>query len=114
VTASYEGHPPDNAKQFAAWLETLAPGALQGVRYTVFGCGNRQWARTYQAVPKRFDAALEAAGATRLRERGETDAGGDFFGDFDRWYEGLWATSAARSASACRRRRAAASSRSRS
>ncbi|HTJ06007.1 MAG TPA: cytochrome P450 [Caldimonas sp.] len=90
VTASYEGHPPDNAKQFAAWLETLVPGALKGVRYTVFGCGNRQWARTYQAVPKRFDAALEAAGAARVRERGETDAGGDFFGDFDRWYEGLW------------------------
>jgi len=90
VTASYEGHPPDNAKQFAAWLETLAPGALKGVRYTVFGCGNRQWARTYQAVPKRFDTALEAAGATRVRERGETDAGGDFFGDFDRWYEDLW------------------------
>ena len=90
VTASYEGHPPDNAKQFAAWLDALAPGALKGVRYTVFGCGNRQWARTYQAVPKRFDAALEAAGATRVRDRGETDAGGDFFGDFDRWYEGLW------------------------
>jgi cytochrome P450/NADPH-cytochrome P450 reductase len=90
VTASYEGHPPDNAKQFAAWLDALEPGALKGVRYTVFGCGNRQWARTYQAVPKRFDAALEAAGATRVRDRGETDAGGDFFGDFDRWYEGLW------------------------
>ena len=90
VTASYEGQPPDNAKQFAAWLETLAPGALAGVRYTVFGCGNRQWARTYQAVPKRFDAALEAAGATRVKPRGETDAGGDFFGDFDQWYAGLW------------------------
>ena len=64
LTASYEGQPPDNARQFTAWLEALAPGALKGVRYAVFGCGNRQWARTYQAVPKRFDAALEAAGAT--------------------------------------------------
>ena len=63
-------------------------GALKGVRYAVFGCGNRQWARTYQAVPKRFDAALEAAGATRLKPRGETDAGGDFFGAFDEWYGG--------------------------
>jgi cytochrome P450/NADPH-cytochrome P450 reductase len=90
VTASYEGQPPDNARQFAAWLDNLKAGDLQGVRYAVFGCGNRQWARTYQAVPKRFDAALEAAGATRLRERGETDAGGDFFGAFDEWYAGLW------------------------
>lgn len=91
VTASYEGQPPDNARQFAAWLDALAPDALKGVRYAVFGCGNRQWARTYQAVPQRFDAALAAAGATRLRTRGETDAGGDFFGAFDEWYAGLWA-----------------------
>ena len=90
LTASYEGQPPDNARQFTTWLEAQAPGALKGVRYAVFGCGNRQWARTYQAVPKRFDAALEGAGATRIKERGETDAGGDFFGAFDEWYGALW------------------------
>ncbi|WHZ13080.1 MAG: putative bifunctional P-450/NADPH-P450 reductase CypD [Burkholderiaceae bacterium] len=90
VTASYEGQPPDNARQFAAWLDEQKPGALSGVRYAVFGCGNRQWARTYQAVPKRFDAGLAAAGAARLRARGETDSGGDFFGAFDEWYGGLW------------------------
>ena len=90
VTASYEGHPPDNARQFLAWVEGLGPDALEGVRFAVFGCGNRQWARTYQAIPKRTDAALERAGATRFRERGETDAGGNFFGGFDDWYAGLW------------------------
>ncbi|NRF65930.1 cytochrome P450 [Aquincola sp. S2] len=90
VTASYEGQPPDNARRFAAWLESLGPGALNGVRYAVFGCGNRQWARTFQAVPKRFDAALEAAGAARIAARGETDAGGDFFGPFDAWCGQLW------------------------
>ncbi|TAN12824.1 MAG: cytochrome P450 [Burkholderiaceae bacterium] len=90
VTASYEGQPPDNAKQFTAWVEALAPGALKGVHYAVFGCGNRQWARTWQAIPKRLDAALHAAGATRASERGETDSGGDFFGAFDEWYAGLW------------------------
>lgn len=90
VTASYEGQPPDNAKQFTAWAEELAPNALKGVHYTVFGCGNRQWARTWQAVPKRIDAALHAAGAQRIRDRGETDSGGDFFGAFDEWYATLW------------------------
>lgn len=90
VSASYEGQPPDNARQFTAWVEALAPGALKGVHYAVFGCGNRQWARTYQAVPKRLDAALAAAGATRAQDRGETDSGGDFFGAFDEWYGGLW------------------------
>jgi cytochrome P450/NADPH-cytochrome P450 reductase len=90
VTASYEGQAPDNAKQFLSWIESRSSGDLSGVRFAVFGCGNRQWARTYQFVPKRFDAAFEAAGATRLRPRGEADAGGDFFGAFDAWYEGLW------------------------
>ncbi len=90
VTASYEGQAPDNAKKFLAWIESRAAGELTGVRFAVFGCGNRQWARTYQFVPKRIDAAFEAAGATRLRPRGEADAGGDFFGAFDEWYEGLW------------------------
>ena len=90
VVASYEGQPPDNARQFMAWLAALAPGALAGVRYTVFGCGNRQWARTYQQVPKRMDSALEAAGAQRVKARGETDASGDFFGAFDEWSASLW------------------------
>ena len=91
VVASYEGQPPDNARQFVGWLDSLKPGDLAGVKYTVFGCGNRQWARTYQAIPKHVDAQFEAAGATRVKARGETDASGDFFGAFDEWSAGLWA-----------------------
>jgi cytochrome P450/NADPH-cytochrome P450 reductase len=90
VTASYEGQPPDNARRFVPWVEGLGVDALKGVRFTVFGCGNRQWARTYQAIPKRIDAAMEQAGATRIKPRGETDAAGDFFGAFDAWYGDLW------------------------
>jgi cytochrome P450 / NADPH-cytochrome P450 reductase len=90
VTASYEGQPPDNARQFVPYLEALGPGDLKGLRFAVFGCGDRQWARTYQAIPKRVDAALENAGATRLLPRGESDSGGDFFGTFDEWYAKLW------------------------
>ncbi|MDM0034227.1 cytochrome P450 [Variovorax sp. J22P271] len=90
VTASYEGQAPDNAKKFLSWIEGCAPGTLDGLRFAVLGCGNRQWARTYQAVPKRVDAAFAAAGAVRLRPRGEADAGGDFFGAFDEWAQGLW------------------------
>lgn len=86
VTASYEGQPPDNARQFVSYVESLPEGALSGARFAVFGCGNRQWARTYQAIPRRVDAALAKAGASRLAERGETDSGGDFFGAFDEWY----------------------------
>lgn len=90
ITASYEGQPPDNARQFVAAADGLSAGALEGACYAVFGCGNRQWARTYQAIPKRVDAALAAAGAKRLVERGEADSGGDFFGAFDAWHATLW------------------------
>lgn len=90
VTASYEGQPPDNARRMIPALEALPEDALSGVSFAVFGNGNRQWARTYQAIPKRVDAALAAAGATRIVDRGEADSGGDFFGDFDTWYAKLW------------------------
>ncbi|AXJ09704.1 bifunctional cytochrome P450/NADPH--P450 reductase [Arthrobacter sp. PM3] len=90
VSSSYEGQPPDNARKFLAWTESLQPGSLAGVRYTVFGNGNRDWARTYQEVPKTIDARLDAAGAGRIYARGEANARGDFFGDFDEWYAGFW------------------------
>jgi cytochrome P450/NADPH-cytochrome P450 reductase len=90
VTASYEGQPPDNAGQFVAWIEQMGADALGDLRFAVFGCGNRQWSRTYQAVPKRVDTALEKAGAVRISERGEGDADSDLFGAFDAWLPGLW------------------------
>ena len=90
VTSSYEGLPPDNARLFSAWLHDLPAGSLEGVRFAVFGCGNTDWARTYQAVPIALDQQLERAGATRLVARGEADARGDFFGDFDDWYARFW------------------------
>lgn len=88
--ASYEGQPPDNAKQFVAWLETVKENSLSDVKYAVFGCGNQDWVKTYQSVPKLIDSKLNFAGATKLLERGEADARGDFFGDFDHWFSNLW------------------------
>jgi cytochrome P450/NADPH-cytochrome P450 reductase len=89
VTSSYNGQPPDNAGKFCAWADDAASSGT-GVRYTVFGCGNRDWAATYQAVPTRIDADLEARGGTRVYPRGEGDARGDFDGQFEAWYAGLW------------------------
>lgn len=92
VTASYNGTPPDNAAKFCRWLQSdgLAAAALQGVNYTIFGCGNRDWAATYQAVPNMIDAQLEAHGAKRIYDRGEGDARDDFDGQFRAWYGPLW------------------------
>ncbi len=92
VTASYNGEPPDNARRFCGWLAEQSPGALAGVRYTVFGCGNRDWGATYQRVPTRIDDQLAAAGASAFLARGEADARADFFGAFDGWYAAFWPT----------------------
>jgi cytochrome P450/NADPH-cytochrome P450 reductase len=90
VSASYEGLPPDNAKRFVSWLKSAQQNSLQDVQYAVFGCGNRDWAKTYQAVPSYIDNRLNELGAKRLLPRGEADAKHDLFGDFDRWYESFW------------------------
>jgi cytochrome P450/NADPH-cytochrome P450 reductase len=90
VTASYNGQPPDNARKFVKWIEGVPDASLVGVRYAVFGCGNRDWATTYQAIPKLIDERLYAAGAQAIVPRGEGDARGEFFEDFERWYAPLF------------------------
>ncbi|MDC0773522.1 bifunctional cytochrome P450/NADPH--P450 reductase [Streptomyces sp. HD] len=92
VAASYNGRPTDDATDFVAWLEGLAPGALDGLQYAVLGVGDRNWAATYQRVPTLIDEKLTAAGATSLLERGAADASGDFAGTVDRWTGDLWTT----------------------
>jgi cytochrome P450/NADPH-cytochrome P450 reductase len=86
VCASYNGGPPDNAVQFIQSLKEAGGGALAGVRYTVFGCGNRDWASTYQSIPRQIDELLAAKGAERLYARGEGDAKEDLDGNFQDWY----------------------------
>ncbi|KAK7912102.1 Bifunctional cytochrome P450 reductase [Apiospora marii] len=86
ISASYEGLPPDNAARFIAWLEHLAPDALAGVRYAVFGCGNSDWTATYQRIPTLLDELMSKAGGERLTAKGSTDAKmGDIFADWDAW-----------------------------
>ena len=95
VTASYEGHPPANAGQFLAAIEALPEDALASRRFAVFGCGDRQWARTYQAIPKRVEAALTKAGGQAVLPRGAGDAASTLFGDFESWDAALWPALAA-------------------
>lgn len=42
ITSSYEGEPPDNAAHFVSWLKSLQGEAAKGVKYAVFGMGNRK------------------------------------------------------------------------
>ncbi|MDZ5712727.1 bifunctional cytochrome P450/NADPH--P450 reductase [Jeotgalibacillus haloalkalitolerans] len=90
VSASYNGNPPDNAVDFTDWLVKDESADLKDVTYTVFGCGDRNWANTYQRIPQVIDEQLAAKGASRLLERGEGDADDDFDGDLEKWQSRLW------------------------
>ncbi|MGY5343633.1 bifunctional cytochrome P450/NADPH--P450 reductase [Paenibacillus glucanolyticus] len=93
VSASYNGKPPINAREFTQWLESVDSGQLEGVRYAVFGCGDRTWASTYQSVPRFIDEQLEAKGAKRITLRGEADASGDFELQVEAWGDKIWTES---------------------
>src|ERR1700726_231139 len=85
--ASYNGAPPDNATQFIKWLRgDLAKDALSKVRYAVFGCGNSDWAATYQSIPRLIDEQLAAHGGRSVFARGEGDARSDLDGQFEDWF----------------------------
>lgn len=72
-------------------MQSLKGNEFSGVKYAVFGCGNRDWVRTYQRIPKAIDATLGERGAKRLLERGVGDAqAAEFFEVFDEWEAKLW------------------------
>ncbi len=85
AASSYNGAPPDNAVQFCDWLKETNE-SLEGVTYAVFGCGNRDWAATFQAVPRFIDERLAQLGAKQFYAHGEGDTRDDFEGQFQNWY----------------------------
>ncbi|RDW89799.1 bifunctional cytochrome P450/NADPH--P450 reductase [Aspergillus mulundensis] len=96
VTSSYEGQPPDNAKQFVSWLEDLdkqdEPSPLKDVPFAVFGCGNKEWAQTFHRIPKLVDNLLNKLGGTRITDLGLADVSTDeLFSTFEAWADDvLW------------------------
>lgn len=91
VTATYNGHAPDSARQTEALLDS---DGLAGVRrpdlaYAVLGCGDSQWP-DFQAFPTRVEQALAGSGAQALVPRGAADASGDFDGAVEGWIGALW------------------------
>ncbi|CAE7637249.1 redB [Symbiodinium necroappetens] len=93
VLATYgEGDPTDNATEFFKWLadDSVDSDYLKGVKFTVMGCGNRQYVHFNQSA-KIADQRLECLGAERVYERGEGDDDQNIEEDFEQWREnGLW------------------------
>jgi cytochrome P450/NADPH-cytochrome P450 reductase len=46
ITASYEGHPPDNAGHFVEWLTSGAGESVKDLEFAVFGLGNSEYPQT--------------------------------------------------------------------
>ena len=73
-TSTYgQGDVPDNAKALYEALCSSKPD-LSGVRYGVFGLGDRTYAETYNFGGKRFDDILAELGAERIGDRLMHDA----------------------------------------
>ncbi len=89
--SSYNGMPPDNASKFVDWLEQSDPvlAQLDGVAYFVLGCGNSDWASTFQLVPRKIDLQLASMGARRITGTEELDARGDVDTQFHDWLDAL-------------------------
>ena len=82
--ASYNGAAPENATQFMKWLGSELPkDAFAKVRYAVFGCGNSDWAATYQSVPRMIDEQWRRMALRKRHARGEGDARSDLDGQFE-------------------------------
>lgn len=91
VASSYNGQPTDDAREFVAWL-LGADAALEGTpRFAVLGVGDRNWADTYQAVPKHIDERLTELGGQCLVPRASADTSGDLNGTVEEFSTALWA-----------------------
>jgi NADPH-ferrihemoprotein reductase len=96
LMATYgEGEPTDNSAKFAKWMrnsdDELSADLLSGVRFAVFGLGNKQYEH-FNRMGKLTDECLAKLGGRRVLEVGLGDDDGALEDDFERWRESLWAS----------------------
>lgn len=73
-TSTYgQGDVPDNARALYEDLQKKRPD-LSGMRYGVFGLGDKTYAETFNYGGKKFDDLLTELGARRIGERYRHDA----------------------------------------
>lgn len=92
VVATYgEGEPTDSMKPFYDWLcdDMRDPMELNGVKFAVFGLGDRQYKQFCQ-MGVEVDRRMVALGAKRVYGLGCGDAGRNMEEEFDAWRHDLW------------------------
>jgi len=99
LMATYgEGEPTDNAHKLHNWMKpaaeadggmTAEDGDLSGLKFTVFGLGNKQYEH-YNRMGKSTNASLERLGGERVADYGEGDDDGNLEEDFNAWREKMW------------------------
>ena len=72
VSTQGEGEPPVAAEDFHKWLLSARAPQLEGLKFAVFGLGDRSYIQFCQTA-KEFDTRFEALGATRLTARVDCD-----------------------------------------
>lgn len=77
-----DGDAPDDAMDFWNDLDSAKAPELPGLRYAVFGLGDRSYPE-YNAFARKLDDRLAALGARRLEDRFEADA--DYEDDYQAW-----------------------------
>ena len=95
VCSTYgDGEVPTAARPFHAALREHPD--LAGLRYAVFGMGDRSYTKTYSRGSELIDEALTACGAVRAGEYGRHDAGGPVLATEAArdWAEGVLSTAA--------------------
>ncbi|ODR24943.1 bifunctional cytochrome P450/NADPH--P450 reductase [Mycolicibacterium porcinum] len=90
VAASYNGQPTDDARHFVEWLDAADTPAQPAIPYAILGVGDRNWAETYQTIPKQIDRRLSELVGPPLIPRGEADTSGDFAGTVEVFSAALW------------------------
>jgi cytochrome P450/NADPH-cytochrome P450 reductase len=90
VASSYNGQPTDDAREFLAWLLGEDATISGSPYFAVLGVGDRNWADTYQAVPKHIDERLTELGARALVPRASADTSGDLNGTVEEFSAALW------------------------
>lgn len=91
IVATYgEGEPPDPMKPFYDWLMSEATSSdVQGVKYAVFGLGDRQY-KHYAQMGVHVDEQMDALGAERIAGLGTGDAGQNLEEEYDLWRQNTW------------------------